>query len=59
MTNFPTRRWFDYEEQRRRREDLIMVALTGNPDSTSEVDYTVNPATGFPWATGRATWPSH
>ena len=29
-----------------------MVALTGNPDGTSEVDYTVNPATGFPWATG-------
>src|SRR5262249_14860652 len=25
---------------------------TGNPDGTSEVDYTVNPATGFPWATG-------
>ena len=29
-----------------------MVALTGNPDGTSEVDYTVNPATGFPSATG-------
>jgi 2-methylfumaryl-CoA isomerase len=29
-----------------------MVALTGNPDGSSEVDYTVNPATGFPWATG-------
>ena len=29
-----------------------MVGLTGNPDGTSEVDYTVNPATGFPWATG-------
>jgi 2-methylfumaryl-CoA isomerase len=28
------------------------------PDGTSEVDYTVNPATGFPWATGPATWPS-
>ena len=25
-----------------------MVALTGNPDGTSEVDYTVNPATGLP-----------
>ena len=30
----------------------VMVALTGNRDGTSEVDYTVNPATGFPWATG-------
>jgi 2-methylfumaryl-CoA isomerase len=29
-----------------------MVLLTGNRDGTSEVDYTVNPATGFPWATG-------
>ena len=27
-------------------------ALAGNRDGTSEVDYTVNPATGFPWATG-------
>jgi 2-methylfumaryl-CoA isomerase len=30
----------------------VMVALMGNRDGTSEVDYTVNPATGFPWATG-------
>src|SRR5262249_49023310 len=41
-----------YEGLRELRRDLIMVALTGNPDGTSEVDYTVNPATGFPWATG-------
>jgi 2-methylfumaryl-CoA isomerase len=52
LTNFPARGWLAYDELRRRREDLIMVALTGNPDGTSEVDYTVNPATGFPWATG-------
>ena len=52
LTNFPARGWLDYERLRERREDLIMVALTGNPDGTSEVDYTVNPATGFPWATG-------
>jgi 2-methylfumaryl-CoA isomerase len=52
LTNFPARGWLDYEALRKRREDLIMVALTGNPDGTSEVDYTVNPATGFPWATG-------
>ncbi len=31
-----------------------MVALTGNPDGTSEVDYTVNAATGFPWVPVRA-----
>jgi 2-methylfumaryl-CoA isomerase len=52
LTNFPARGWLAYETLRARRDDLIMVALTGNPDGTSEVDYTVNPATGFPWATG-------
>jgi 2-methylfumaryl-CoA isomerase len=52
LTNFPARGWLAYETLRERRPDLIMVALTGNPDGTSEVDYTVNPATGFPWATG-------
>ncbi len=52
ITNFPARGWLAYETLAKRRPDLIMVALAGNPDGTSEVDYTVNPATGFPWATG-------
>ncbi len=52
LTNFPARGWLAYEELAKRRADLVMVALTGNPDGSSEVDYTVNPATGFPWATG-------
>jgi 2-methylfumaryl-CoA isomerase len=52
LTNFPARGWLSYDHLVTRRADLIMVALTGNPDGTSEVDYTVNPATGFPWATG-------
>ncbi len=52
LTNFPARGWLSYEKLCARRADLIMVALTGNPDGSSEVDYTVNPATGFPWATG-------
>jgi 2-methylfumaryl-CoA isomerase len=52
LTNFPARGWLAYERLAERRPDLIMVALTGNPDGSSEVDYTVNPATGFPWATG-------
>lgn len=52
LTNFPARGWLAYEALRQRRSDLVMVVLTGNPDGTSEVDYTVNPATGFPWATG-------
>jgi len=29
-----------------------MATITGNHDGSSAVDYTVNPATGFPWATG-------
>jgi 2-methylfumaryl-CoA isomerase len=52
LTNFPARGWLDYDALRERRADLIMCALAGNPDGSSEVDYTVNPATGFPWATG-------
>jgi 2-methylfumaryl-CoA isomerase len=52
ITNFPARGWLSYERLRERRPDLVMVALTGNRDGTSEVDYTVNPATGFPLASG-------
>jgi 2-methylfumaryl-CoA isomerase len=52
LTNFPARGWLSYETLKARREDLIMVHLKGNRDGGSEVDYTVNPATGFPWATG-------
>ncbi len=52
LTNFPARGWLAYEALRERREDLIMVSINGNYDGTSAVDYTVNPATGFPWATG-------
>jgi 2-methylfumaryl-CoA isomerase len=52
LTNFPARGWLAHEELVKQRADLVMVALTGNPDGSSEVDYTVNPATGFPWATG-------
>jgi 2-methylfumaryl-CoA isomerase len=52
LTNFPARGWLAYDALRARRDDLVMVSLTGNPDGTSEVDYTVNPATGFPFATG-------
>jgi 2-methylfumaryl-CoA isomerase len=52
LTNFPARGWLAYETLKARRADLIMVALTGNRDGTSEVDYTVNPATGFPAVTG-------
>jgi 2-methylfumaryl-CoA isomerase len=52
LTNFPVRGWLDYDALRERRDDLIMVSITGNHDGSSAVDYTINPATGFPWATG-------
>ena len=52
LTNFPVRGWLDFDALKERREDLIMVSITGNHDGSSAVDYTVNPATGFPWATG-------
>jgi 2-methylfumaryl-CoA isomerase len=52
LTNFPASGWLDYEKLAERRSDLIMVVITGNPDGSSAVDYTVNPSTGFPMATG-------
>jgi 2-methylfumaryl-CoA isomerase len=52
LTNFPARGFLDYARLAERRPDLIMVNIVGNYDGTSAVDYTVNPATGFPWATG-------
>ena len=52
LTNFPARSWLSYESLSARREDLIMVSIVGNADGSSEVDYTINPSTGFPWATG-------
>ena len=52
LTNFPARGWLDYGTLSGGREDLIMVNIVGNHDGSSAVDYTVNPATGFPWATG-------
>ncbi len=52
LTNFPARGFLDYNQLAARRPDLIMVNIVGNYDGSSAVDYTVNPATGFPWATG-------
>jgi 2-methylfumaryl-CoA isomerase len=54
LTNFPARGWLSYEELSKKRKDLIMISLTGNFDGSSEVDYTVNPAFGYPDITGQA-----
>ena len=52
ITNLPVREWNSYETLAKRRKDLIMVVLTGNPDGSTAVDYTVNAAVGFPFLTG-------
>ena len=52
LTNFPARGFLDFDALSARRRDLMMVNIVGNHDGSSAVDYTVNPATGFPWATG-------
>ena len=52
LTNFPARGFLDFGRLTERRPDLIMVNIVGNHDGSSAVDYTVNPATGFAWATG-------
>ncbi|MDP6563316.1 MAG: CoA transferase [Alphaproteobacteria bacterium] len=54
LTNFPASGWLSYETLKAGREDLIMLNIMGNRDGGSEVDYTVNPATGFPHLTGPA-----
>ena len=51
-TNFPARGWLAYDTLRAGRDDLVMVNLTGRRDGGSEVDYTVNPALGWPVLTG-------
>jgi 2-methylfumaryl-CoA isomerase len=53
-TNFPAKGWLAYEQLAAHRADLIMVNLLGRRDGGSEVDYTVNPAIGFPALTGPA-----
>ncbi|MBI4921338.1 MAG: CoA transferase [Devosia nanyangense] len=52
LTNLPARDLLTYEALRECRADVIMMQLTGNPDGSSEVDYTVNAAMGFPVITG-------
>jgi hypothetical protein len=51
LTNFPAHGWLSYDALRGRRGDLNMVVLPANGTAARKVDYTVNPATGFLWAT--------
>ena len=52
LTNFPARGWMSYSALQKRRADLVMLALTGNRDGSTALDYTVNAAMGYPLATG-------
>lgn len=52
LTNLRVRGWMDFDQLRKRRDDLIMVEVLGTRHEKPAVDYTVNPAVGFPAATG-------
>lgn len=52
LTNLPPREPLSFESLRARRPDLVMLRLLGSPDGAGALDYTVNAATGFPWAEG-------
>jgi 2-methylfumaryl-CoA isomerase len=52
ITNLGDRGWNSYTRLAEARPDLIMLVLTGNPDGSPAVDYTVNAALGFPMVTG-------
>ncbi len=52
LTNLRGRGPLDYPALRAARADLIMVSLIGTRRGEPAVDYTVNPALGFPMATG-------
>ena len=52
LTNLASKDLLSYEELRKKRSDVIMISLTGNFDGSSEVDYTVHPAFGYPVITG-------
>jgi 2-methylfumaryl-CoA isomerase len=52
LTNLPARGEIGYAALRERRADVIMVSLKGTRDGGPAVDYSINPALGFPMATG-------
>jgi len=52
LTNLRVRGWMDHATLSAHRPDLVMVTLLGDRHGRPAVDYTVNPAVGFPDATG-------
>lgn len=52
LTNLSVDGELSYAALSKIRSDLIMVQLSGSPDGSAAVDYTVNCAAGFPGITG-------
>jgi len=52
LTNLRVRGWMDHATLSAHRPDLITVTLLGDRHGNPAVDYSVNPALGFPMATG-------
>ena len=57
LTNLPLKGPLASEALREKRADLIVMQLTGNPDGSPAVDYTINSASGLPYITGDGTAP--
>src|SRR5438309_10125783 len=55
LTNLPLHSGLDYASLKAKRDDVIVLRLTGNRDGSAAVDYTVNAASGFPLVTGNDT----
>jgi 2-methylfumaryl-CoA isomerase len=54
LTNLPPLPGLDFAGLREKRDDVILLRLTGNRDGSAAVDYTVNAASGFPLVTGNS-----
>ena len=52
LTNHPPGGPFGYEVLKAIRSDIIMLNILGSHDGSPAVDYTINCALGFPFATG-------
>ena len=52
LTNLRVRGWMDYENLKKHRPDLIAVTVLGTRECSPAVNYTINPAVGFPDTTG-------
>lgn len=52
LTNLRVKGWLDHPTLSALRPDLVMVTLLGDRHGRPAVDYSVNPAVGFPDATG-------